>query len=150
MLRDLRHTLYRSINPTVVYFMKGNHGSGFYPNEDIKVFKNHRVSDHLYAILLSMITSEWSEWSTYINGHVLVEENQTIIKSLKKDCIQFIGISGPDWSFKLCTGPTCCNSFWQLMFQKLKDGKLKNIYEMVHTIYGAYYLRCILFRMHTI
>ena len=27
-----------------------NHGSGSHPNEDIKVFKKHRVSDHLYAL----------------------------------------------------------------------------------------------------
>ena len=30
-----------------------NHGSGSHLNEDIKVFKKHRVSDHLYTIILS-------------------------------------------------------------------------------------------------
>ena len=27
----------------------------FYPNEDIKVFNKHQVSDHLYTLLLSMV-----------------------------------------------------------------------------------------------
>ena len=39
----------------VVYFLQGNHGSGSHPNEDINVRKKHRVSDHLYTILLSMV-----------------------------------------------------------------------------------------------
>ena len=38
-------------NLIVVYFLQGNRS---HPNEDIKVFKKHRVSDHLYTILLSM------------------------------------------------------------------------------------------------
>ena len=38
----------------VVYFLQGNHGSGSHPNEDIKVFKKHRESDHLYTIILSI------------------------------------------------------------------------------------------------
>ena len=37
-----------------VYFLQGNHGSGSHPDEDIKDFKKHRISDHLYIILLSM------------------------------------------------------------------------------------------------
>ena len=41
-------------NLIVVYFLQGNHGSGSNPNEDIKIFKNHRSSDYLYTILLSM------------------------------------------------------------------------------------------------
>ena len=36
------------------YFMQGNHSSRSHPNEDIKVFKNHRECDHLYTINLSM------------------------------------------------------------------------------------------------
>ena len=41
-------------NPIVVYFLQDNHGSGYHPNEDIKVFKRHLVCDHLYTIHLSM------------------------------------------------------------------------------------------------
>ena len=33
----------------------GNHGSGYHPYEDIKVFKKHRVRDHLCTIILSMV-----------------------------------------------------------------------------------------------
>ena len=36
----------------------GNHGSGYHPNENIKVFKKHRVRDHFYSILLSMVQTE--------------------------------------------------------------------------------------------
>ena len=42
----------------IVYFLQGNNGSGSRPNEDIKVFKKHRVSDHLYTVLLSMVPSK--------------------------------------------------------------------------------------------
>ena len=38
----------------VACFLRGNYGSGSHPYEDIKVFIKHRVSDHLYTILLSM------------------------------------------------------------------------------------------------
>ena len=38
-------------NLIVVYFPQGNHGNGSHPYEDIKVFKKHQVSDHLYTIL---------------------------------------------------------------------------------------------------
>ena len=41
-----------------VFFFKGNHGSGFQSNEDIKVFKKHRISDHLHTILISMYVYE--------------------------------------------------------------------------------------------
>ena len=30
----------------------------FYPNEDIKVFNQHQVNDHLYTLLLSMLLTE--------------------------------------------------------------------------------------------
>ena len=36
------------------YFLQGNHGSGSHSTEEIKVFKMHRVSDHLHTIILSM------------------------------------------------------------------------------------------------
>ena len=42
----------------IAYFLQGNHGSGSHPNEDIKVFKKHRVSDDLYIIPLSMVSPE--------------------------------------------------------------------------------------------
>ena len=34
--------------------LDGNHSSGSHPNEEIKVFNNHQVGDHLYTLLLSM------------------------------------------------------------------------------------------------
>ena len=40
----------------IMVTLDSNHGSGSHPNEDIKVFKKHRVSDHLYTILLSMVS----------------------------------------------------------------------------------------------
>ena len=46
--------LQHDCNLIVVYFLQDNHGSGSYQNVDIKVFKNHRVSDHLYTIILSI------------------------------------------------------------------------------------------------
>ena len=36
------------------FCMQGKHGSGTHPIEDIKIYEKHRVSDHLYIILLSM------------------------------------------------------------------------------------------------
>ena len=39
-------------------FLQGNHDSGSHPNEDIKVFKKHRVSDYLYTIILFMVIAK--------------------------------------------------------------------------------------------
>ena len=37
--------------------MQGNHDSEFHPNLDIEVFKNNRVSDHIYTLILSIVRS---------------------------------------------------------------------------------------------
>ena len=37
--------------------MDSNHGNRTQPNKDFKVFKNHRVNDHLITFLLSMVSA---------------------------------------------------------------------------------------------
>ena len=53
----------------VIYFLQGNHGSGSHTNEDIKVFKKHRLSDHLYTILLSMPMKKYRHFKVITSKH---------------------------------------------------------------------------------
>ena len=65
----------------------GNQGSGSHPDEDIKVFNKHRVSDHLYTILLSMVTTKQGA-STFVAHPECANTFREIGENLF--CIRFI------------------------------------------------------------
>ena len=54
----------------------------FYPNEDIKVFNKHQVSDYLYTALLSMFGTKripiWFQinWNFFFNSLCVIQAEQ--------------------------------------------------------------------------
>ena len=93
----------------------GNHCSGSHPNEDIKVFKKHRVSDHLYTIFLSMMSSK----------RIHSASCQPLVQYRY---VQDLSISCRPTSKKIC-GYSICSYYRKLMgFDKISiDSRLSTV-----------------------